>query len=108
MYRTYLSQWEEQVMHYASEHLPAEIRKLAAPEQLILMVRIRADGQLVDAQVVRTSFNRNFDRAIVQLVRDAAPFKPFPPLITEEAICLGIARVFRFDPSTDQAQADSK
>jgi TonB family protein len=48
-------------------------------KRVILLFKVSRDGQLLSLRVYKSSSNPENDKAAVQAVRDAAPFRPLPP-----------------------------
>lgn len=74
---------------YATAYLEGELSKLPADHPLNAptlntLVELQIDGEsgaLLEATTVRSSAEPEFDRAVIDAVRDAAPFPPAPPEI---------------------------
>lgn len=95
-YAAYMEAWRRKVEAVGKLNYPAEARREGLSGSLILRVRIKADGSLVDATVGRSSGHPILDRAAQDIVRWAAPYAAFPPDIRAEADVLIITRTWQF------------
>ena len=64
--------------------------------ELTMNVTVAANGQVVDAEVVRSSGNKLLDARAVAIVRAAAPFGPFSESMRREADLIVVTSRFRF------------
>lgn len=56
-----------------------------------------ADGRLREARVRRSSGNPALDQAALQILRQAAPFPPFPEALAKSAPSVRFAYEWRFE-----------
>ncbi len=64
--------------------------------ELTMNVTVDANGQVIDADIVRPSKNRVLDQQAVAIVRAAAPFGPFSAAMRAEADQIVVTSRFRF------------
>jgi protein TonB len=80
----YLDAWKRRVEAVGADYLP----QLGDTDKLIgsptLLVRISETGELIDAQVSRTSGSPVLDLASVDIIQRASPFDEFPPPMADE------------------------
>ncbi|MBT8107471.1 MAG: energy transducer TonB [Gammaproteobacteria bacterium] len=80
----YLDAWKRRVEAVGADYLP----QLGDVDNLIgsptLLVRISESGELLDAQVSRSSGSPVLDLASVDIIQRAAPFDEFPPPMADE------------------------
>jgi protein TonB len=74
----YLAGWKHKVERVGTLHFPQETRRQDKSGNPVLEVAIRADGQLHEARVRRSSGHADLDQAALAILRLAAPFGPFP------------------------------
>jgi len=89
----YLNEWRQQVesvgnMNYPNHDLYGE---------LTLLVAIRANGSIERMEVRRSSGLTALDDSAIRIVRQAAPFDPFPEEIRSQTDILEIIRTWRFE-----------
>lgn len=95
-YASYMEAWRSQVEQVGNTNYPDEARSRRLSGNLVLNVAIRADGSIVDVEVIRSSGQKVLDDAATRIVRMAAPFKPFPEEISREADVIHITRTWQF------------
>ena len=80
----YLDAWKRRVEAVGADYLP----QLGDIDNLIgsptLLVRISESGELIDAQVSRSSGSPVLDLASVDIIQRASPFDEFPPPMADE------------------------
>lgn len=64
--------------------------------ELTMNVTVDARGRVVDAEVVRSSGNRQLDRRAVAIVQAAAPYGPFSNAMRQQADQIVVTSRFRF------------
>lgn len=95
----YLEGWRRAVERAGSRDFPHTALADARGEQrLTLEVTVRADGALEAARVRRSSGNPALDAAAQRILRDAAPYAPFPAELREQWQRLTFAYDWRFVP----------
>ena len=95
----YVEDWRLKIERIGKLHYPAEARTQGLFGNLELAVIIRADGQLQDVRLLRSSGHAVLDEAAVNIVRIAAPYPPFPPTLAAEFRSLEVVRKWRFTTS---------
>lgn len=88
----YIDAWTQRVETYGNRFYPAPD---ALDGQLRIRVVIARDGQLRQAEVVQSSGHPELDRAALETVRGAAPYRPFDSGMGARD-SLAITRVWRF------------
>jgi protein TonB len=92
----YLDGWKRRVEQVGTLNFPNEARRRRLSGNPVLEVAIRADGQLAQVVVRRSSGHRELDVAAVGIVKVAAPFDPFPPAMRERYPLLRFAYEWQF------------
>lgn len=102
---------EERTAKLMAEHMPyltrikAEVQEQAQKSSQLLatatgsvQVRftVKKNGELKSAEIARSSGDRILEEAALQIVRDAAPFEPFPASLDKEELELSIPLDFTF------------
>lgn len=80
----YLEEWRVQVEAVGNENYPEEARREGMTGSLSLEVAVNADGTLAEITPRSSSGHPELDRAAARIVREAAPFPPFPDKIRED------------------------
>ena len=80
----YLDAWKRRVEAVGADYLPqlGDLDNLTGSPTLL--VRISETGELIDAQVSRTSGSPVLDLASVDIIQRASPFDEFPPPMADE------------------------
>ena len=95
-YKNYMDHWGEKVERIGNLNYPEEARRNHLHGNVILDVRIAADGSLMSVEVRKSSGFPVLDKAAVDVVRLASPFAPFPSEIRDKYDILEIVKTFRF------------
>jgi protein TonB len=74
----YLDAWRRKIERLGTLNFPQMARGKDAPGNPVLEVSIRADGQLGDVLIRRSSGRKDIDQAALSILRLASPFDPFP------------------------------
>lgn len=93
---TYMHDWVESVEHIGNINYPESARRRGLSGALVLVAAIRADGTLHDVRVRASSGQPVLDAAAERIVRQAAPFEPFPEALRTETDILYITRTWEF------------
>ena len=64
-----------------SQHLP-DLRQKNEGGTLVLRFVIARDGRLIDARIVQSSGVSALDEGMLESIRAASPYAPFPPEMT--------------------------
>lgn len=91
----YLRQWQAGIERFGN----AYYRGLALRHgdgDVRLRVTVRADGRLVDIDLLGSSGTGALDRAAIDTVEKLAPFAPFPPALANAKQELAIIRTWQF------------
>lgn len=92
----YLSNWKRQVERFGTLNFPRQAQARQRRGNPVLEVAIRADGGLADVVVRDSSGERLLDDAAVEILRNAAPFDPFPDALRSDYDVLRFAYEWRF------------
>ena len=92
----YLDGWKRRIEQVGTINFPDEARRRKLSGNPVLEVAIRADGQLQEVVVRRSSGHRELDAAAIRIVRLASPFDPFPPAMRERYPLLRFAYEWQF------------
>ena len=89
----YLHQWRQKIENVGNLNYP----DLNIYGELTLLVAVRANGTIEKVEIRRSSGYRSLDEAAKRIVRQAAPFDPFPESIRKHTDILEIIRTWRFE-----------
>jgi len=92
----YLQAWRRKVEAVGNMNYPEEARRDQLYGSLRLMVAITPDGALKDVRVLDSSGFKVLDDAAIRIVRQAAPFAPFPEEMKRNTDVLEIIRTWQF------------
>lgn len=92
----YLESWRRKVERIGKLNYPEQARARNIYGSLRLLVAIEPDGNLRDVRVIDSSGHEVLDDAAVRIVRLAAPYAPFPPVMREDTDVLEIVRTWQF------------
>jgi len=95
----YLNAWTQKVEAIGNENFPSEALQKQLTGHLRLEVVIKYDGTIVEINLKQSSGQKVFDDSAQQIVRQAAPFRAFPPNIRQDYERLVIIRTWHFDIS---------
>jgi protein TonB len=92
----WLDAWRRKVERLGTLNFPEQLvtGRETAP---VLEIEVLADGRLREARVRRSSGNPALDQAALQILRQAAPFPPFPEALAESAPSVRFAYEWRFE-----------
>ncbi|MGE5615712.1 MAG: TonB family protein [Bacillota bacterium] len=92
----YVDNWRQRVERIGNLNYPGEARARKLYGSLLLTVAIKADGEIEQVEVTRSSGYKVLDQAAVRIVRLAAPFDRFPDNIRRDTDVLHITRTWTF------------
>ncbi len=92
----YMQRWIDTIEDVGNRHYPSEARRLGLTGSLVLEVRLRPDGSVDAARVLRPSPYPVLDEAALQLVQLAAPYAPVPDDVLDGKSRLIITRTWEF------------
>jgi protein TonB len=95
-FAAYEEKWRARVESVGAANFPPEARGRTA--NLRVTVSIRSDGAVESIEIDRSSGDKVLDSAVLNIVRQAAPFEPFPPEIARDTDLLVISRTWFFGP----------
>lgn len=93
----YLNDWRQKVERVGNENFPEQALRDGIVGQLRLITVVKADGSIVSVEISESSGHGILDNAALQIVRQAAPFAPFPPEVRKDWDQMEIIRTWRFD-----------
>jgi len=99
IYAQYVDEWRQRIEKVGTEHFPPEARERGVFGTVMVTVAIKANGAVEKVEIDRSSGSRLLDQAVEQIVRLAAPFKPFPAHVKRETDILHITRNWSFTRS---------
>lgn len=98
----YLEAWRNVVESIGNRDLPrAILANMRGERRLTMEVTLAADGRLLDMRIRRGSGYPQLDAAAQRILREAAPFAPFPAALRERWPQLTFAYDWRFLPEHD-------
>ncbi|HTK97487.1 MAG TPA: energy transducer TonB [Pseudomonadales bacterium] len=92
----YLQSWRRKVETVGNLNYPEEARREQLYGSLRLMVSITPDGGLKEVRILDSSGFKVLDDAAIRIVRQAAPFAPFPEEMRQSTDVLEIIRTWQF------------
>ena len=92
----YMNQWLRKIESVGNLNYPAEAKKQNINGKLRLLVAVKSDGTIYKLKVLETSGHKVLDDAAKNIVRQAAPFAPFPEEMRKDAEVLEIIRTWQF------------
>jgi len=95
----YVDAWRAKVERVGNLNYPEEAKTRRIHGSLQLTVSIKADGEIEDVQINRSSGYKILDDAAKRIVRLAAPFDRFPENIRRDTDILHITRTWLFTKS---------
>ena len=96
-YAPYLDSWRRKVEHIGNLNFPAVIRSRHLSGSLALEVALNADGSIRALTLRKPSPYKVLDEAAVRIVKQAAPFEPFPASFRKDTDVLRFVYVWRFN-----------
>lgn len=100
----YLEEWRSIVERVGNRNLPrAVLAGMGGERRLTMEVTLNADGELIDMQLRHSSGYPELDAAARQILRQMAPFDPFPQMLRERWPQLTFAYDWRFLPERRDA-----
>jgi protein TonB len=101
-YAAYMDAWRQKVERIGNLNYPDEARRRGLSGHLTLDVTLRADGSVVDIEIIRSSGHKVLDDGAIRIVELAAPFNEFPQNIRKDTDILHIIRVWQFQNDSFQ------
>lgn len=92
----YLESWRQVVERSGNASLPQHLIEQSAGKRLTLEVTLDVDGYLLASHVRTSSGNPALDTAAQNILRNAAPFSPFPQALRQRYQQLSFAYDWRF------------
>jgi len=80
----YLVSWRNKVERLGTMHFPAAAWRAPGTRNPDVEVAILADGTLESATIVRSSGSAKLDQAVVDILKLASPFDPFPKELADK------------------------
>jgi periplasmic protein TonB len=109
----YLVAWRTKIERLGTLNFPRAAWRAPGTRNPDVEVAISADGTLASAKIVRSSGSAKLDQAVVDILKLASPFDPFPRELAERTKVLRFTYGYQFDGSrvvsgTVTAPADSQ
>jgi protein TonB len=101
----YVDNWRLKIERIGNLNYPAEAKARKLYGRLQMTVAIKADGEVENIEINRSSGHKVLDQAAIRIVRLSAPFEPFPANIRQDTDILHITRTWTFTRS-DQVVAE--
>jgi protein TonB len=95
----YIEDWRDKTERVAALTYPAGERD-SLYDSLILTVSIKKDGTIEKIKIARPSKYRALNDAAVKIIRNAAPYAPFPAEIAHDTDVIDITRTWTFANGT--------
>ena len=92
----YMHDWVQSVERIGNTNYPDAARARGLSGGLVLVVAVRPDGTLHEVKVRSSSGESVLDTAAQRIVRQAAPFEPFPDDLRKRTDLLYITRTWEF------------
>jgi len=92
----YVQNWISKVTRVGNLNYPSEARQSGIHGTLRMLVSLRKDGSIKEVSILESSGNRILDDAAIRIVRQSAPFPPFPDDMRENTDELEIIRTWSF------------
>ncbi len=92
----YMNQWLYRIEQLGVSSYPIEARRNNIEGQLRMLVAIQADGTIREVKILESSGYSILDDAAIRIVRQAAPFQPFPEVMRKKTDILEIIRTWEF------------
>jgi periplasmic protein TonB len=77
------------------QHYPDMARRFRDEGRAVARLMFAKDGQLLDVILIESTGNDRLDRAVIENIRRAAPFPPFPPEIRASKLNFQVPIRFR-------------
>ena len=104
-FAVYVDKWRQKIERIGNLNYPEEAKARKLYGSLQLTVAIKADGEVENVEINRSSGHKVLDQAAIRIVRLAAPFDRFPDNIRADTDILHITRTWTFTRS-DQVFAE--
>ncbi len=101
----YVDNWRVKIERIGNLNYPSEAKVRRIYGSLQLTVAIKANGEVEDIQMNRSSGYKVLDQAAIRIVRLAAPFDAFPDNVRRDTDILHITRTWSFTKQ-DQLSAE--
>jgi len=95
----YLIKWSEKFERVGTKNYPKEALTKNITGRVMLNVTLKPDGSVEEIVITRSSGSRILDDSARQIVRLAAPYAKFPPVIRRQVDRLKIIRYVKFEPN---------
>ena len=96
--KDYLSAWREYIEKSGTQRYQSALKKNPSMKgSLTMRVSINPNGKLAGVVIEQSSGSKALDQLALQIVKDAAPFKPLPEEMKKDTDMLDILRTWQFD-----------
>jgi protein TonB len=92
----YVDSWRQKIERVGNLNYPEEAKLRKIYGKLQVTIAIRANGEVEDVLINRSSGQKILDEAAKRIVRLAAPYDPFPDNIRQDTDILHITRTWMF------------
>lgn len=101
----YVEDWRVKIERIAELNYPQAAADRKIYGSLLLSVSVKSDGSVEKIELRRSSGHKVLDDAAISIVKQAAPYAPFPPDIARDTDIIDISRTWRFT-NTNQLQTE--
>lgn len=92
----YIEDWRTKVERVGNQNYPEAARQRKIYGSLLATIAIRANGEIENVEIVRSSGHRVLDAAVLHIIELSAPFAPFPDAVRNDTDVLHITRTWTF------------
>lgn len=93
----YLDSWRKKIEYYGNKFYPEQAKTRNLSGEVLMLVAIKANGQIAKIKIEKSSGIKILDEAAVQTVHLAAPFEPFSAEMRKDTDILEVIRTWRFN-----------
>jgi protein TonB len=96
----YLVAWRSKIERLGTLNFPRAAWRAPGTRNPDVEVSINSDGTLASATIVRSSGSAKLDQAVIDILKVASPFDPFPRELAERTRLLRFTYGYQFDGQT--------
>jgi protein TonB len=97
----YLDAWRKKIEYYGNKYYPTQAKARNLSGNVLLLVGIKANGQINKIKIEKSSGIKILDDAAVQTIHLAAPFEQFTKEMKKDTDVLEIIRTWSFNQDGD-------
>lgn len=101
----YYAQWSERIERLGSENYPPQASGRAG--DVIVTVSIKPNGTIDELKVMRSSGNKQLDRAALLLLKQLSPYQAFDKAVKERLDILDLTTRIIFNPAQTSIMAEA-